>query len=83
MYPGGYEFPLNIHQYCYLNELTITGLYISPYTYPRAAQVMSRLDLEALTQAVFELDDAVAAFEAQVSGKYPKVLIRCNQIEGE
>ena len=44
---------------------------------------MSRLDLEALTQAVFELDDAVAAFEAQVSGKYPKVLIRCNQIEGE
>ena len=83
MYPGSYEFPLNIHQYCYLNELTITGLYISPYTYPRAAQVMSRLDLEALTQAVFELDDAVAAFEAQVSGKYPKVLIRCNQIEGE
>ena len=83
MYPGDYEFPLNIHQYCYLHELTITGLFVSPYAYPRAVQIMPRLDLAAFTQSVFELNDAVAAFEAHVSGEHPKVLIRCNQFDGE
>jgi (R,R)-butanediol dehydrogenase/meso-butanediol dehydrogenase/diacetyl reductase/L-iditol 2-dehydrogenase len=29
------------------------------------------------------IDDAEAAFEAQISGKWPKILIRCNHIEGE
>ena len=83
MYPGDYEFPLNIYQYCYANELTITGLFVSPYTYPRAAQILPRMNLDALTTKVFDLEDGVAAFEAQVSGKYPKILIRCNDIEGE
>ncbi|RLP09056.1 zinc-dependent alcohol dehydrogenase [Propionibacterium australiense] len=83
MYPGDYEFGLNIHKYCYLKELTITGLFVSPYAYPRAAQILPRMNLDALTEKVFELDDTVAAFEAQVSGRYPKILIRCNQIEGE
>ena len=49
MYPGDYEFPLNLYQYCYANELTISGFFISPYTYPRAMQIMPRLDLDALT----------------------------------
>lgn len=83
MYPGDYEFPLNLYKYCYANELTITGLFVSPYTYPRAAQILPRLNLDALTSAVFDLDDGVAAFDAHLSGKHPKVLIRCNEIEGE
>jgi len=44
-----------------------------------AAQMLPDLDLEPLTGTVFELEDAVAAFNAQVSGKYPKILIRCNK----
>ena len=31
-----------------------------------------------LTSKVFELDDGVEAFAAQLTGKYPKILIRCN-----
>lgn len=83
MYPNDFEMPLNLYQYCYFNELTISGYYVAPYCFPRAAQIMSRFDLEDLTAKVFEIDAAVAAFEAQVSGKYPKILIRCNKIEGE
>lgn len=83
MYPGEYEYPLNLHQYCYSNELTITGLFVSPYTYPRAAQLLPRLNLDALTATVFDIDDGVAAFDAQVSGAHPKILIRCNAFEGE
>lgn len=83
MYPGDYEFPLNIYKYCYANELTITGLFVAPYTYPRAAQVLPHLDLRALSAKVFDIDDAVQAFDTHMSGKYPKVLIRCNDIEDQ
>ena len=44
---------------------------------------MNRFDLDAFTSKVFDIDDAEAAFEAQISGKYPKILIRCNEIPGE
>ena len=83
MYPNDWEMPLNLYKYCYYNELTITGLYVAPYAYPRAAQIMNRFDLDAFTSKVFDIDDAEAAFEAQISGKYPKILIRCNEIPGE
>ena len=79
MYPNDFEMPLNLYKYCYFNELTITGLYVAPYAFPRAAQMLPELDLEPLTAKVFDLEDAVAAFDAQVSGKYPKILIRCNK----
>ena len=79
MYPNDFEMPLNLYKYCYYNELTITGMYVAPYAFPRAAQMLPELDLAPLTTKVFELEDAVAAFDAQVSGRYPKILIRCNR----
>jgi (R,R)-butanediol dehydrogenase/meso-butanediol dehydrogenase/diacetyl reductase/L-iditol 2-dehydrogenase len=75
--------PLNLYKYCYFNELTITGLYVAPYAFPRALQIMPRFKLEDFTNKIFNIDDAEEAFAAQVSGKYPKILIRCNEIPGE
>ena len=83
MYPHDFEMPLNLYKYCYENELTITGTMISPYTFPRASQVMHRFMLDEFTSAVFDIDDAEEAFMTQVSGKHPKILIRCNEIAGE
>ena len=80
MYPNTYEMPLNLYNYCYKNELTISGTYISPYTFPRAAQLIGKYQLEDFTQAIFDIDNVAEAFRVQISGKYPKVLIRCNQI---
>lgn len=83
MYPDDFEMPLNLYKYCYSNELTITGTNISPYAFPRAAQIMPRMQLNDFITAVFDLDDAEEAFMTQLSGKYPKILIRCNDFEGE
>ncbi len=83
MYPNDFEMPLNLYKFCYYNELEITGLYVAPYAFPRALQLLPRMELDPFIQKVFDIDDAVAAFEAQVSGKWPKILIRCNKIEGE
>jgi (R,R)-butanediol dehydrogenase/meso-butanediol dehydrogenase/diacetyl reductase/L-iditol 2-dehydrogenase len=79
MYPNDFEMPLNLYKFCYYNEITITGMYVAPYAFPRAAQILPHMDLDDLTSKVFYIDDAAAAFEAQVSGKYPKILIQCNK----
>ena len=78
MYPNNYNMPFNIARICYFNELTITGSFCSPYAFPRAVQWIERLDLRDFTNTVFDLDDGEQAFAAQMTGKYPKILIRCN-----
>jgi (R,R)-butanediol dehydrogenase/meso-butanediol dehydrogenase/diacetyl reductase/L-iditol 2-dehydrogenase len=78
MYPGSYDLPLNLYQYCYSKEITITGTFVAPYAFPRTAQILSRLNLEDFTNTIYSLDDYEKAFEAHLSGEYPKVLIRCN-----
>lgn len=81
MYPNNFEMPLNIYKYCYANELTITGMYVSPYTFPRAWQIFPKFDLAAFTDTVFPIDDAAEAFKAQVTGKHIKILIECNKFD--
>lgn len=83
MYPHDYEMPLNLSDHLYLKELTLTGVFVSPYAFPRALQILPRLELSELTRAVFPLEDAAEAFDVHVSGAYPKVLIRCNDIDDE
>jgi len=78
MYPHDFEMPLNLSDYLYLKELTLTGVIISPYTFPRALQILPHLNVDDLTQAVIDLDNAEEAFDVHISGKYPKVVIRCN-----
>ena len=83
MYPADFAMPLNLSDYLYLKELTLTGVFISPYAFPRALQVLPHLDVDELTRAVFDLEDAVQAFAAHVSGEHPKVVIRCNDVDEE
>ncbi len=83
MYPNTYEMPLNLYKYCYYNELNITGMYVAPYAFPRALQMLPKLQLADFTSKVFDIDDAEEAFKAQVSGKWPKILIRCNKLNVE
>jgi L-iditol 2-dehydrogenase len=80
MYPQTFEMPVNLSDYLYLKELTLTGAFISPYTFPRALQVLPHLEVDELLQGIFALEDAVAAFETHLAGTFPKVLIRCNDV---
>ncbi|HEV7957711.1 MAG: D-arabitol-phosphate dehydrogenase [Microbacteriaceae bacterium] len=81
MYPADFQMPLNLSDYLYLKELTLTGVFLSPYAFPRALQLLPLLDLDDLTQSVFDLEDAAEAFAVHVSGKFPKVVLRCNDIQ--
>jgi 2-desacetyl-2-hydroxyethyl bacteriochlorophyllide A dehydrogenase len=78
MYPNTYEMPFNLNQYCYLNELTVTGFFVAPYAFPRAVQLLPKMKLDEFTKKSFPIDQAEEAFAAQVTGKYMKVMIECN-----
>lgn len=81
MYPHDFEMPLNLSEYLYLRELTLTGVFVSPYAFPRALAVLPRLQVDELTRAVFPLEDAATAFDVHVRGEHPKVVIQCNDID--
>jgi (R,R)-butanediol dehydrogenase/meso-butanediol dehydrogenase/diacetyl reductase/L-iditol 2-dehydrogenase len=77
-YPRDYDIPLNAWTYLYEHELTISGMILSPNTWHRTADIIERFDLDAFTQVVYDLENIKEAFEAHMSGKYPKVLVRGN-----
>lgn len=79
MYPKTYEMPINLFNVFYHKELTITGMYLSPFAFPRALQLMEHMQLDDFVTNVFDIDDAKKAFESHISGKHPKTLIRCNK----
>ena len=78
-YPREYNMATNLYDEFYAKELTITGMFVSPYAFTRSVNIVDRLDLDALTEHVFDIDDAKEAFEAHLSGKYPKIVIKCNK----
>ena len=81
MYPDGYKMPLDLLNVLYRRELTLTGMFISPYAFPRSVQIIKELDLAPLTECVYDLKDVAEAFDMHLSGKYPKVLVRCNDLD--
>ena len=78
MYPNEWEMPINLFDVFYHREITITGMFVSPYAFNRAAQMLPRFDLEDLTAKVFPIDQSAEAFAAHISGKWPKILSKCN-----
>jgi len=77
-YPRDYNLPLNLYDQLYTKELTITGSIVSPYGFTRTSRIMERLYLDDFTAKVFCLDDVKEAFDAHLSGKYPKIVLKCN-----
>jgi threonine dehydrogenase-like Zn-dependent dehydrogenase len=48
---------------------------LAPYSFPRAQQLLPKLDLKPLI-TIFPLDDVIKAFEAHKKGKDVKILLK-------
>lgn len=81
MYPNDFEMPFNLYKYCYFNEICVTGFYIAPYTFPRALQIIEKFQLDDFTSKVYSINNAEEAFKMHITGKYPKILIKCNEFK--
>jgi (R,R)-butanediol dehydrogenase/meso-butanediol dehydrogenase/diacetyl reductase/L-iditol 2-dehydrogenase len=80
MYPNTYEMPLNLYKFLYANELTLTGMYVSPYTFPARGR-FSRNSGSRNSPRRFSPSTRPRKPQAQVSGKHIKILIECNKFE--
>jgi (R,R)-butanediol dehydrogenase/meso-butanediol dehydrogenase/diacetyl reductase len=60
----------------YAKELTITSTFVSPYSFPRALNLMPRLELDPLITDIVELKDIKQAFELHKGGKSIKILVK-------
>jgi L-iditol 2-dehydrogenase len=60
----------------YAKELTITSTFVSPYSFPRALALLSKLELKPLITDIVPLKDIKKAFELHKAGKSIKILIK-------
>jgi (R,R)-butanediol dehydrogenase/meso-butanediol dehydrogenase/diacetyl reductase/L-iditol 2-dehydrogenase len=81
MYPVNYDMPFNLYKNFYFNELTVVGSFLAPFAFPRTVQLLPQLDLAPFTEQIFPLDQAGEAFAAHMTGKYPKIVVKCNDLE--
>jgi 2-desacetyl-2-hydroxyethyl bacteriochlorophyllide A dehydrogenase len=78
LYPQNYKLQLDMLQ-LFWKEVTIRGVFQSPYVFPRVMNILPRLNLDALTAMVFPIDDVEGAFAAQKSGLYPKIVFKVSR----
>ncbi|GAB2045290.1 hypothetical protein AGATL06_17870 [Agathobaculum sp. TL06] len=85
MFPNSYDLPFNLYEYCYNRQITVSGTYCTHFNFERTALMLPDMDFSAFTkpEQIFDIDDCEQAFAAHLSGKYPKIVIRCNQFDGE
>jgi (R,R)-butanediol dehydrogenase/meso-butanediol dehydrogenase/diacetyl reductase len=80
MFPVNYDMPFNLYDKCYWRELTVSGIFVAPYSFPRALQILPRFNLNPFVSKIFTINRVEEAFAAQVTGEYTKILIKCNDI---
>jgi (R,R)-butanediol dehydrogenase/meso-butanediol dehydrogenase/diacetyl reductase/L-iditol 2-dehydrogenase len=61
--------------YMYSKEISIHSVRLAPYSFPRAVEMLPRLDLKPLI-TVYPLQDALRAFEVHKQGKVVKILLQ-------
>jgi (R,R)-butanediol dehydrogenase/meso-butanediol dehydrogenase/diacetyl reductase/L-iditol 2-dehydrogenase len=62
--------------YMYAKELTIRSVFVSPYCFPRAFNLLPKLELRPLITDIVPLKDIMKAFELHKKGKSIKILIQ-------
>ena len=73
-YPGGVEVGMPL-EYMYFRELSIHSVFLSPYSFSRAVQMLPKLDLKPLITD-YPLQEAVKAFAAQKMGNGIKIMLQ-------
>ena len=76
VYPADFTIPISPF-IMYTKEMTIKAVFFSPYAFPRAINMLGRLDLASLITHRFKLAEAHKAFDVHESGEAVKVMVNC------
>ena len=75
VYPMNFELAIKPFD-LYARELTLRGVFMSPYLFPRAVAIVPKLKLRPLITKVYALADVVEAFEDQRKAQNIKILVK-------
>jgi len=73
VYPRGTKYPIDLDTY-WLKETRITGVFQSPYMFPRAIETYRKLNLKPFLKYIYKPEDCKEAFKIRMSGVAQKVL---------
>jgi 2-desacetyl-2-hydroxyethyl bacteriochlorophyllide A dehydrogenase len=76
VYPADFTIPISPF-IMYTKEMTIRAVFFSPYTFPRAINMLNKLDLVSLITHRFTLAESHKAFDAHETGEAVKVMVNC------
>jgi len=76
VFPIDFNMPLNLYS-LYAKELTIKGVFLAPYSFPRAVNMLPKLELEPLISHRFPLGEAERIFTVQETGDAVKIMVEC------
>ena len=76
VFPPTYEHPINLHT-LYLKEAGIRFVFTHWNAAPRALDMIPRLQTDKIIGKVYDLADAMEAFEMFEKSIYPKILLKC------
>ena len=79
MYDDGYCMSLPMTDTFHNRNLTLRATKVAPFCFPRAVQILSRMDLDDFMPISFPLTEASKAFDAFFTTNYLKVLVNCNE----
>lgn len=76
VFPPAYEMPLNLYK-LYMKEASIQTVFESYHLFPRAINLMPRIQTDKIIGKVLPLSQALEAFDLFKESKYPKILLEC------
>jgi threonine dehydrogenase-like Zn-dependent dehydrogenase len=77
VYPPAYEMPVNLYE-LYRRELGIQTVIGGLWLFPRAVNLIPRLQMDKIIGTILPLDKVEEAFELFHRSIYPKILLDCN-----
>jgi len=79
MYDNDYAMSVPMTDTFHNRNLTLTSTTVAPFCFPRAVQILSRMELDDFMPISYPLDQIYEAFDTFFTGNYLKVLINCNE----
>ncbi|MCQ2406287.1 MAG: zinc-binding dehydrogenase, partial [Oscillospiraceae bacterium] len=79
MYDDGFAMEVPMTDTFHNRNLTLTATKVAPYCFPRAVQILTRMQLDDFMPISFPLSQIHEAFDAFFTQKYLKVLVNCNE----
>ena len=76
-YPKNAKYPLDLDSF-WTKEARITGVFQSPYMFPRAIEIYPKLNLKPFLKHIYKPEDCKEAFRVRMSGVPQKVLFDFN-----